>query len=157
MPSRLSPAAGSAVASALCTTTGWAAWTSSGVGSVGRVGRVGASITGVTGGAGGVGGKISPDDSVGLTDPIEDWSVEGCRHVDPVVQVQTHPWIPVSIVCVVLPAVISPQVQVQVQSHAVGRLDVAGAVTAGAGVVAGGAGVGAWGTDVVAIGAGLGD
>jgi hypothetical protein len=97
------------------------------------------------------------DNSVGLTDSIAGGSVEGCTHVDPLVQVQTHPWIPVSIVCVVLPAVISPQVQVQVQSHAVGRLDVVAAVTAGAGVVTGGAGVGAAGTDVVGIGAGLGD
>jgi hypothetical protein len=93
-----------------------------------------------------------PDDSGGLTGGIVTAGAGGGTHIDPRFHVQTHPWIPVSIVCVVLPPVISPQVQLQFQFQTLGRLDGAGAA-AGVAACAVGAEGAALGVDAGSAGA----
>lgn len=121
------------------TTTGGSGGTTAG--GSGSCGGVGGVTSGGSGGtmSGGVGemGEMRPPDSGGL---IEIDGAKGTVEVAQFVsmfQVQIHPGMPVSIVCVVSEPVISPQVQVQFQIQDEGRLGAsavpcAGCVAAGA-------------------------
>lgn len=123
-----------------------------GVTTTGATGGVGGN--GATGGVGATGGEIPPDDSGGLTGSIGGVGAGIDAHIGARFQVQTHPWIPVSIVCVVPPGVVSPHVHVQLQFQTLGidgglTVGATGAgVTAAGGAASGGGGVAAAGAGV---------